>query len=195
MFPRPDRQTTSRALLLLSSYAHPGLGTTSCWMHQAPKWLLSCCCGTRRKAWQTEQLLGWNRARSLFLWNVLWLAAETFLFQGDIYKFGKYPRRKTYVSQWLHSETNLLIFASIKHQNQCVKWLSEYLHLTLLPLYCYRIWIICNQNWSHYAIWNLSLSNPVNCSGSAEIKSKQLIYCCCSHSAALWQCTTAPLPY
>ena len=60
MFARLDRQTTLCSPLLLSSscsYAQPGLGTTSCWMHQAPKWLLSCCCGTRRKAWQTEQLL------------------------------------------------------------------------------------------------------------------------------------------
>ena len=73
MFPRLSRQTTSRPHPPLSSasYAHPGLGTTSCWMHQgtkmAPQLLLW---HTQKKAWQAKQLLGWSRARSFWECNL-----------------------------------------------------------------------------------------------------------------------------
>lgn len=61
---------------------------------------------------------------------------------------------------------------------------------TQLPLFCNMISIICNRIDVIILHGILSLSNPVNCCGRVEIKSGQLIYCCCS-LAAPWQSTAA----
>lgn len=119
MFARLDRQTTLCSPLLSSSfYAQPGLGTTSCWMHQAPKWLLSCCCGTRRKAWQTEQLLAGLKQGKVISQNEIYCCylLKHYLAPGLLDHSGSAVVDFSYIGRWLE-EQNVLKGKKIYHQN------------------------------------------------------------------------------
>lgn len=67
----------------------------------------------------------------------------------------------------------------------CHKYVVKYLHLTQVALFCNRISIISNQNdviTNNSSYLEFVTSNSFSLSSSAEKKSGQLIYCCCSHS-------------
>lgn len=135
-------------------------------MHQAPKWLLSCCRGAQRKARQAEQLQAWNRARSLqneikcsYLLNyrrprILYCFSLSVTLMGLLFVLWieSCPKRaKAFILSIFSTVwTDLSIFATLEHQSalsssRVLKVSHKVSPFYSISTFCNRISIICNQ--------------------------------------------------